>query len=398
MYPKIYLKRNKEESLLRRHPWVFSGAISHAEGDPEEGDIADVYNSNGEFVARGHCQIGSIAVRVLTFSEEEINLEWWKGKIASARELRTALAFTAGGGTDCYRLVHGEGDFLPGLIVDIYGNTAVMQCHSVGMYLGREDICTALRQVCGDSLKAVYDKSSRTVPYNAELDAVDGYLWKAEGSTMPDSNVVRENNLKFAVDWERGQKTGFFLDQRDNRELVRTYARGRRVLNTFCYTGGFSVYALAGGAAWVDSVDSSEHAIEMTDNNIGLNFGGAAPHRSIVADAVKFMRDMEPGYDLVILDPPAFAKHLKAVPNALQGYKRLNSRAIAAIAPGGIIFTFSCSQAVSAEQFRTTVFTAAAIAGRNVRILHRLTQPADHPVNIYHPEGEYLKGLVLYME
>lgn len=397
-YPRIFLKRNKEESLLRRHPWVFSGALSHAEGEAEEGTVADVYTASGEFIARDHCQVGSIAVRVLTFRQEEIDIPWWEGRLAGALAVRRALSLAGSADTDCYRLVHGEGDLLPGLIIDLYGEVAVVQCHSVGMYLAREEICTALRAVMGVDLKAVYDKSSRTVAYNAGLDAVDGYLWKAEGYTLPDESTVTENGLKFAVNWERGQKTGFFLDQRDSRALVRRYARGRRVLNTFCYTGGFSVYALAGGAASVDSVDSSEHAIEMTDRNILLNFGPEAAHRSFTADATRFVRDMEPGYHMVILDPPAFAKHLKAVPNALQGYKRLNSRAIAAIAPGGILFTFSCSQAVSAEQFRTTVFTSAAIAGRNVRILHQLTQPADHPVSIYHPEGEYLKGLVLYVE
>ena len=394
MIPKIYLKRKKEESLERRHPWVFSGAIERAEGDPEEGQVVDVYTSDGRFAARGHCQVGSIAVRVLTFRQEEIDGRWWRERIAGAYGVRRALGLADDPRTTCYRLVHGEGDGLPGLVADIYGATAVVQCHSVGMYESRTEIAAALREVLGDRLEAVYDKSGQTLPFNAGLDPVDGYL--SGGVAQP--LEVLENGNRFLVNWERGQKTGFFIDQRENRDLVRRYAAGRKVLNTFCYTGGFSVYALAGGAAAVDSVDSSEYAVELAAQNVALNFGPDAPHRAIAADAMDFIRDMDDTYDMVILDPPAFAKHHKVLGNAMQGYRRLNARAIQKIKPGGILFTFSCSQAVSRELFRTTVFSAAAIAGRGVRILHQLTQPADHPVNIYHPEGEYLKGLVLYVE
>lgn len=392
-HPRIILKRKKEESLLRRHPWIFSGAIERAEGNPEEGDIVEVYTSGGDFIAKGHCQIGSISVRVLTFEQEEIDTRWWEERIRKALAVRQALGLTDDPQTTCYRLIHGEGDSLPGLVVDIYGTTAVVQCHSVGMYLSREHIADAIRAVFGEGITAVYDKSSQTV-HNSDLGAVDSYLY---GS--PDKeNIVLENGNKFYVNWERGQKTGFFIDQRENRELVKRYAKGRTVLNTFCYTGGFSVYALAGGAAAVDSVDSSELAVSLTSQNIELNFGPDAPHRSIAADATEHIKEIGDQYDMIILDPPAFAKHHKVLGNAMQGYKRLNARALSKIKSGGILFTFSCSQAVSREVFRTTVFSAAAIAGRKVRILHQLTQPADHPINIYHPEGEYLKGLVLYVE
>ncbi|MCD7970564.1 MAG: class I SAM-dependent rRNA methyltransferase [Alistipes sp.] len=398
-YPKLYLKKGKEESLLRRHPWVFSGAIGRADGEIEEGCIADVCDSTGRFLARGHCQVGSIAVRVLTFQDELVDAAWWRTRIGEAYALRTTIGLTSSKDTTCYRLVHGEGDLLPGLVVDIYGDTAVIQCHSVGMFDSRAQIAEALRSVLDGRLRAVYDKSSRTVPFNAGLEPVDGYLWQADSQPSTKKTVtVLENGLEFAVDWERGQKTGFFLDQRDSRRLVMEYSRGRRVLNTFCYTGGFSVYALKGGAVAADSVDSSQYAVEMTGRNVELNFGAHAPHCAVTADATKFVREMAGGYDLIILDPPAFAKHHKAVPNALQAYRRLNAAAMAKINPGGILFTFSCSQAVSVEQFRTMVFSAAAISGRNVRILHRLSQPPDHPVSIYHPEGEYLKGLVLYVE
>lgn len=397
---KLILKKNKEESLKRKHPWIFSGAIASAEGEPEEGDIVEVYNSEGQFVAKGHCQIGSIAVRVLSFDDEDINDAWWQDKISGAYRVRKEIGLTGSESTTCYRLVHGEGDLLPGLIIDIYGTTAVMQCHSVGMFLSRHQITDALRNVFGDKIKAVFDKSSQTVPYNAGLDAVDGYLWKDEAlkSSVEDKDYVLENGCKFLVNWEKGQKTGFFIDQRENRELVKKYSKGKKVLNTFCYTGGFSVYALAGGAAEVDSVDSSRYAIEMTERNMELNFGTDAPHKAIVADATEYIKEIGGDYDVIILDPPAFAKHHKVLGNAMQGYRRLNARALSQIKSGGILFTFSCSQAVSKEVFRTTVFSAAAIAGRKVRILHQLTQPADHPVNIYHPEGEYLKGLVLYVE
>ena len=394
---RIYLKRGKEESLLRRHPWIFSGAIARADGDPEEGEVVDVFTSSGDFIARGHCQIGSIAVRVLTFERaEEIDSKWWQARIAEALAVREAMGLAQSEQTTCYRLVHGEGDGLPGLVIDIYGTTAVVQCHSVGMYLSREEIAEALRINFGDRLTAIYDKSSQTLPYNADLDAVDGYLW---GQSSEGDGEVLENGNRFHVDWVKGQKTGFFIDQRENRALVGHYARGRRLLNTFCYTGGFSIYGLAGGAKEVVSVDSSELAVSLTDKNVELNFGDSAPHRSAAMDTFDFLSTTRKGeFDMIILDPPAFAKHHKVLGNALQGYKRLNARALEKIAPGGILFTFSCSQAVSKEQFRTTVFSAAAIAGRRVRILHQLTQPADHPINIYHPEGEYLKGLVLFVE
>ncbi|WP_288321683.1 class I SAM-dependent rRNA methyltransferase [uncultured Alistipes sp.] len=399
MIPQIYLRRGKEESLLRRHPWIFSGAIDYIKAEEEseiaEGALVEVFDHKGAFIARGHYQIGSIAVRVLSFEREEIDQAWWNRRLRVALDVRRTLALTDDPSTTCYRLVHGEGDSLPGLVVDIYGSTAVVQCHSVGMYRSRQQIAEAIRAAYGDRITAIYDKSSQTLPFKADLGAVDGYLW---GTSDHASQVVLENGEKFWVNWEKGQKTGFFLDQRENRELVKRYARGRTVLNTFCYTGGFSVYALSGGAREVCSVDSSERAVALATENMRLNFGPDAPHSEVAADAVEYLRDIGDRYDLIILDPPAFAKHHKVLGNAMQGYKRLNARALSQIRPGGILFTFSCSQAVSKELFRTTVFSAAAIAGRRVRILHQLTQPADHPINIYHPEGEYLKGLVLYVE
>ena len=395
---QIYLRRGKEESLMRRHPWIFSGAIERIKSSEEEikeGEIVDVFTKQGDFIARGHYQIGSIAVRVLTFEQEEINQQWWNKKIAVAYDVRRTLNLTDNNQTTCYRLIHGEGDSLPGLVVDIYDKTAVVQCHSVGMYLSRMAIAEALRNTYGDKLTAIYDKSSQTVPFKAGLNAVDGYIW---GHSEQKSHVVLENGQKFLVNWEEGQKTGFFLDQRYNRELVKHYSKGRTVLNTFCYTGGFSVYAAAGGAVEVCSVDASERAVKLADENMHLNFGDSIPHEAVAADAVEYIKQIGNKYDLIILDPPAFAKHHKVLGNAMQGYKRINARALSQIKSGGILFTFSCSQAVSKELFRTTVFSAAAIAGRKVRILHQLTQPADHPINIYHPEGEYLKGLVLYVE
>ena len=399
MIPQIYLRRGKEESLLRRHPWIFSGAIDYIKAEEEseiaEGALVEVFDHKGAFIARGHYQIGSIAVRILSFEREKIDQAWWNRRLRVALDVRRTLALTDDPSTTCYRLVHGEGDSLPGLVVDIYGSTAVVQCHSVGMYRSRQQIAGAIRAAYGDRITAIYDKSSQTLPFKADLGAVDGYLW---GTSDHASQVVLENGEKFWVNWEKGQKTGFFLDQRENRELVKRYARGRTVLNTFCYTGGFSVYALSGGAREVCSVDSSERAVALATENMRLNFGPDAPHSEVAADAVEYLRDIGDRYDLIILDPPAFAKHHKVLGNAMQGYKRLNARALSQIRPGGILFTFSCSQAVSKELFRTTVFSAAAIAGRRVRILHQLTQPADHPINIYHPEGEYLKGLVLYVE
>ena len=392
---RIFLKRGKEESLARRHPWIFSGAIERIEGDPEEGDVVDVYARSGEFLARGHYQIGSITVRVLLFEQEEIDAAWWEARLRAAWAVRRAIGLIDSPDTDCYRLVHGEGDNLPGLVIDIYGDVAVVQAHSVGMYRSRQAICEALRTVYGDRLAAAYDKSAQTLPYKAETGAVDGYLYGGGAST---ERIVTEHGNRFHVDWGVGQKTGFFLDQRENRALVGHYSAGRTVLNTFSYTGGFSVYALAGGAREVGSVDSSATAVALAVRNAELNFGPDVHHEGVASDVFDYLKTTDKQFDLIILDPPAFAKHHKVLGNATKGYTRLNARALSQIAPGGILFTFSCSQAVSRELFRTTVFTAAAIAGRRVRTLHQLTQPADHPVNIYHPEGEYLKGLVLYVE
>ena len=396
---KVILKRGRDESLKRFHPWVFSGAIAQIQGSPAEGDMVAVYSSEGEYLAAGHYQIGSIAVRILSFDADPLAPDFWVRRLGCAVDVRRSVGLdvSGGSGTNCFRLVHGEGDGLPGLVVDWYDGVCVLQAHSVGMFRAKMQICEALRELLGDSLLAVYDKSSGTVPFKAGLDPVDGYLYRREGFNGEERNVV-ENGRRFIVNWEQGQKTGFFLDQRENRELVKRYAQGRTVLNTFCYTGGFSVYALAGGAKEVCSVDSSERAVALATENMRLNFGDGAPHTEVAADAVEYLRDIGDRYDLIILDPPAFAKHHKVLGNAMQGYKRLNARALSQIRPGGILFTFSCSQAVSKELFRTTVFSAAAIAGRQVRILHQLTQPADHPINIYHPEGEYLKGLVLYAE
>ncbi len=391
----LKLKKGKEESLLRRHPWVFSGAIASADGEVQEGEMVDIISHNGEFIARGHSAIGSIAVRVLTFEDVSIDQGWWNSRIQEAKAMRTAIGLP-NEQTNAYRLIHGEGDMLPGLIVDVYGKTAVMQSHSVGMYLEREKICEALQVVLGEELEAVYDKSSRTLPPKCGIEAIDGYIYKADG--YDHSSEVCENGIRFMANWEQGQKTGFFLDQRDNRALVGRYCKGRRVLNTFCYTGGFSLYALAQGAVSCDSVDSSQKAIHLCSENIALNQTDL-PHGEYAVDAMDFLRDMPTdSYDLIILDPPAFAKHHKVLGNALQGYKRLNARAMEKISKGGILFTFSCSQAVSARDFRMAVFSAAAISGRKVRIIEQLTQCADHPINIYHPEGEYLKGLVLYVE
>lgn len=388
---ELKLKRGKEESLLRRHPWVFSGAIDSSSAPVEEGDVVDVVASDGRFVARGICATGSIAVRVLSFDKSEINGAWWVDRITSAFNVRRAMGLVDNVKTNCYRLIHGEGDGLPGLVVDVYGKVAVMQAHAVGIHLMKSDIAGALVAVIGVS--AVYDKSSGTIPFQSEVSVTDGYLI---GGNV--EQTIVESGIKLEAAWEGGQKTGFFIDQRDNRELLRNYAKGRRVLNTFCYTGGFSLAAIAGGAVSVDSVDSSGRAIELCRQNIKNNFGDTVDHREIVADALDYVRTMEDAaYDLIVLDPPAFAKHRGSIPNALQAYKRLNAAAIKAAGAGSILFTFSCSQAVSREQFRMAVFSGAAIAGRDVRILHFLSQGGDHPVSIYHPEGEYLKGLVLYI-
>ena len=392
---KVYLKPGKEESLKRFHPWVFSGAIARIEGKPEEGEIVEVYTSKKDFIARGHFQIGSIAVRVLTFREDEtIDNSFWRRKLATAREMRRSIGLIGRTDNNTYRLVHGEGDNLPGLVIDIYARTAVMQAHSAGMHMERMQIAEALTEVMQGEVDNIYYKSETTLPYKADLFPENGFL--KGGST---DNVATEYGLNFHIDWLKGQKTGFFVDQRENRALLEKYAHGRTVLNMFCYTGGFSVYAMRGGALSVHSVDSSAKAIELTNKNIGLNFPDDPRHKAFAEDAFKFLEQMDDNaYDLIVLDPPAFAKHRDALRNALMGYRKLNARAFGKIKPGGILFTFSCSQAVSKEQFRTAVFTAAAMSGRSVRILHQLTQPADHPVNIYHPEGEYLKGLVLYVE
>ena len=392
-YKKIFLKRGKEQSLNRFHPWVFSGAIAHIDDGIEEGDVVDVMGSDGTFIGVGHYQIGSIAVRILSFEEKEIDGTYWRASLEKALAMRTAIGLAGSAGGNTYRLVHGEGDFLPGLVVDIYGKTAVMQAHSVGMHICRNDIARELLAVMNGSIDNVYYKSETTLPYKADLGQEDGFLYGGASN-----NVAVENGLKFYVDWLKGQKTGFFIDQRDNRTLLEQYSKNRKVLNMFCYTGGFSVYAMRGGANLVHSVDSSAKAIELTQRNVDMNFPDDQRHAAFCDDAFKFLDRMDGHYDLIILDPPAFAKHRAALHNALKGYTRLNAKALERIQHGGILFTFSCSQVVTKDNFRNAVFTAATLARRKVRILHQLHQPADHPINIYHPEGEYLKGLVLYVE
>ncbi|MBQ9357583.1 MAG: class I SAM-dependent rRNA methyltransferase [Prevotella sp.] len=396
---QISLKRGKEESLLRFHPWIFSGAIHHTDSGLEEGDTVRVVNSDGRFIAVGHWQQGSIAVRVLSFSDVAIDDAFWQQRLGSAIAMRKAAGLTDNSETTAYRLVHGEGDMLPGLIIDIYGRNAVMQAHSIGMHKNRLQIARQLETVMNGQLDSIYYKSETTLPF---LDSENGFL-----VGHSDENIAMENGLRFYVDWLHGQKTGFFVDQRENRALVEKYARGRSVLNMFCYTGGFSFYAMRGGATLVHSVDSSEKAIELTKRNVELNFPGDKRHEAFCEDAFRFLDNIQSQpsnlksqlkYNLIILDPPAFAKHRASLHNALKGYIRLNAKAFEKIAPGGLLFTFSCSQVVTKEHFRNAVFTAAAQARRNVRILHQLHQPADHPINIYHPEGEYLKGLVLYVE
>ena len=390
----IYLRRGKEDSLRRFHPWIFSGAIHHSDGPQEEGALARVFTSDGDYIATGHWQVGSIAVRVLTFDDEPVDATFWQRRLRAALEVRQAIGVAAEPANNTYRLVHGAGDHLPGLVVDIYGATAVVQAHSVGMHCCRHEIAAALKEVMGDRLSHIFYKSETTLPFKADLGQENGFL--LGGDT---DDVAVENGLRFHIDWLRGQKTGFFVDQRDNRSLLEHYSKGHDVLNMFCYTGGFSVYAMRGGARLVHSVDSSAKAVDLVNANVELNFPGDARHEAFAEDAFRYLQQMPDGaYDLIILDPPAFAKHKDALRNALKGYTRLNLRAFEKIRPGGILFTFSCSQAVSKDQFRMAVFTAAAQSGRRVRILHQLHQPADHPVNIYHPEGEYLKGLVLYVE
>ncbi len=395
MYQAFQLKQKKDESLRRFHPWVFSGALALSTTTPEEGEVVRVLAADGSFLGVGHFQIGSIAVRILSFRDETIDTNFYRTALTRALQLRQDLHLLRSD-NNTWRLVHGEGDHLPGLIIDIYGSTAVIQAHSVGMHRDMELIVAALKEVMAvANLKQIYYKSEGTLPFKADLGAEDGYLWGGEDVDA----IAVENGLRFEIDWLRGQKTGFFIDQRENRKLLEQYASGRTLLNMFCYTGGFSVYGLRGGARVVDSVDSSSKAVSITASNVTLNFGEEPRHHPFSEDAFRYLKETPAGkYDLMVLDPPAFAKHRGAVNNALQGYKKLNLAAIEKLAPGGILFTFSCSQAITKEQFRLAVFSAAAISGRKVRILHQLTQPADHPINIYHPEGEYLKGLVLHVE
>ena len=399
MYKTVHLKKGKEESLGRFHPWVFSGAIHHIDGRPEEGDVVRVLSADGKFLAVGHIQIGSIAVRVLSFDDITIDRSFWKQRLSAAFGVRKSIfpQWTNENGklTNAFRLIHGEGDGLPGLVIDVYDRTAVMQAHSVGMHVSRHEIADALSEVMEGVIDNIYYKSENTLAYKASEDGGNGFL---KGGLSTASDIATENGLKFHVDWLGGQKTGFFVDQRENRALLEHYAQGRKVLNMFCYTGGFSFYAMRGGAELVHSVDSSSRAIDITRANVELNFPGDARHEAYAEDAFKYLDRMGDQYDLIILDPPAFAKHKDALRNALMGYRKLNAKAFEKIRPGGILFTFSCSQVVTKDNFRTAVFTAAATSGRRVRILHQLTQPADHPVSIYHPEGEYLKGLVLYVE
>ena len=397
---KVILRRGREDSLSRYHPWVFSGAIAEIQGNPAEGDLVSVHASDGSVLAYGHYQIGSIAVRVLSFDESALSQDFWEVMIARALQVRITcgLHTDSQNGTNCYRLVHGEGDNLPGLIIDYYDGVCVMQAHSVGMFRAKKQISEALQKVYGPVLKAVYDKSSGTAPYKAGLELIDGYMYRRDDFN-DDEQVVLENGHKFIVNWTEGQKTGFFLDQRDNRALVGSLSHGRNVLNLFCYTGGFSIYALANGAVHVDSVDSSKKAMMMVDRNVALNGFDESRHTSLCCDAIDYLKNLPEGkYDLMIVDPPAFAKHRGALKNALRAYQRLNAAAIAKVAPGGLVFTYSCSQVVDKEAFALAVFSAAAQCGRSVRILDRLNQPCDHSVNIYHPEGEYLKGLLLYVE
>ena len=390
---KVILKRGKEESLLRFHPWIFSGAIDSIQGEPDEGDVVDVYTSAGVWIAAGHIQIGSIAVRVLTFERIPVDEEFWKKRLETAFGIRRTLGLVDRDDHNIYRLVHGEGDNLPGLVIDIYGHTAVMQAHSVGMHVDRKVIATALTEVMGERITGIYYKSETTLPYKADVERNNGYIVGG-----PSVDTPLEYGIRMPVDWISGQKTGLFIDQRENRALLERFSKGRNVLNMFCYTGGFSLAALRGGARLVHSVDSSARAVELTVKGVNDNFPHDTRHSAFAKDAFRFLDEMDAQYDLIVLDPPAFAKHKDALKHALIGYRRLNQKAFEKIQPGGILFTFSCSQVVNKEQFRMAVFTAAASAGRNVRILCQLHQPSDHPVNIFHPEGEYLKGLVLAVD
>jgi 23S rRNA (cytosine1962-C5)-methyltransferase len=392
-YPKVILKSGKDQSVRRYHPWIFSGAIKKIIGNVNEGDLVVVTDNKDEFLALGHYQIGSIAIRIISFENIEITEDFWKEKISKAYKFRKEFGLAESENNNVYRLVHAEGDGLPGLIIDFYNGTAVLQMHSIGMYLNRELITEALKELYGNKLKAVYDKSESTIPFKSDIEAKNGYIYGE-----PSEKTVVEYGNKFKINWEEGQKTGFFIDQRENRKLLAKYSKDKAVLNVFGYTGGFSVYAMQGGAKLVHSVDSSKKAIDLTNENIDLNFEDTSRHEAFAVDAFEYLNDIKDKYDIIILDPPAFAKHHNVLHNALQGYKRLNIKAIKNIKPGGILFTFSCSQVVSKENFRKTIFTAAANTGRNVRILHQLSQPIDHAVNLYHPESEYLKGLVVYVE
>ncbi len=390
----ITLKRGKEQSVKRLHPWIFSGAIKKmSEKNPQEGTLVDVYDSEGGFLAKGHYQIGSIAVRILTVTNQEITTAFYTERLEQAYALRKSLGLDNGEQNNTYRLIHGEGDFLPGLIIDMYAGVAVVQLHSVGMYRDLEMIVEALHNLFGDRLVAIYNKSENTLPFKANLNVKDEYLYGE-----PKEQFAVEYGNRFKINWEKGQKTGFFIDQRENRKLLESYSKDKDVLNVFGYTGGFSVYAMRGGAKTVQSVDISKRAIDLTNINIEENFGDSPNHNAVSVDAFDYLNNIDQKFDLIVLDPPAFAKHMNVLNNALQAYKRINQKAIQQIKPGGILFTFSCSQVVSKENFRRSVFVAAANTGRKVRILHQLNQPADHPVNIYHPEGDYLKGLVLYVE
>jgi len=389
---KIILKSGKDQSIRRYHPWIFSGAIKKVYGNPVEGDVVDVYDNKDDFLAVGHYQAGSIAVRILSFAEVDPDMDFFWVRLKSALKYRETIGLTSDPQTNVFRLVNAEGDSMPGLIIDYYNGVAVMQMHSVGMYRMRNEITDILRQLLGDKLTAIFDKSEGTLPYKSDISAVNEFLF---GDTA--AVTVTENGFRFNVDIKSGQKTGFYIDQRENRKLITEYSKGKSVLNMFGYTGGFSVYAMK-NALEVHTVDSSSSAVKLADENIRLNYEGDSRHKSFDSDAFEFMGKINNKYDLIILDPPAFAKHNNVLANALQGYKRLNMLAIDQIKPEGIIFTFSCSQVVTRENFRKSVFAAAANTGRKVKILHQMCQPADHPVNIYHPEGEYLKGLVLYVE
>lgn len=390
---KVVLKSGKDQSVRRFHPWVFSGAIKKTfGGTPEEGDVVDVFDNKDEFLALGHYQVGSIAIRLFTFDDVEPDYNFWYNKILSAYKLREETNLANSAETNVYRLIHAEGDGIPGLIIDYYNGHAVLQIHSIGVYRMRDWIVKILQEIYGEELKTVYDKSESTMPKKGPFEAVNEHLFGDSSST-----IVKENGINFEIDWTSGQKTGFFVDQRENRLLLQKYSKGKSVLNMFCYTGGFSVYSIRGGAELVHSVDSSAKAIDLVNKNVELNFTNA-PHEAFAVDAFKYLHDIKDKYDVIVLDPPAFAKHHNVLPNALQGYKRLNQQAFEQIKSGGILFTFSCSQVVSKENFKKSVFAAAANARRNVRILHQMSQPVDHAVSIFHPEGEYLKGLVLYVE